>query len=458
MIMKENLRKVFPLFLAIIMAISSIIVPLNIANAANGLKKDTDGDGIPDVLEGYCPTAELFEATAGYNWGYDAEFAKATPATGQVVTINPTGGNDFESLRIMADRAGREQTFFGGKANYYNPATGFNGTGSSNNTGFILYINGKPYFSEGNFTNTIRQRQGIYNVEVTQRLQGLKIYDPIGSGTEEDPWRIQAQYYADLNGQGGYQADGDVLVKQIYTYVAGDKYFRRDFAVVVGANVPVSATNPIKVYEWRDYYMMAETDSGFGQYVTGTQETGIQIHTGTGGITGVTGREVAEDNAPTINPADTRLVGVLQRKANVALEDSLFTGFWAISPFKAVSADKYNAYMDTSVASTRWINKRPVMGGDLNNVIVTSNTDIGTTIQHSDITAPGTTAEYSGFTVFDKGTMCTSHRDTDKDGIPDYQDLDSDNDKIPDVIEAGLVEHATEKGKLAEGSAQIYCR
>ncbi|TXD47631.1 PA14 domain-containing protein [Polaribacter sp. IC073] len=45
---------------------------------------------------------------------------------------------------------------------------------------------------------------------------------------------------------------------------------------------------------------------------------------------------------------------------------------------------------------------------------------------------------------------CFTSRDTDKDGVPDYLDLDSDNDGIPDVIEAGGIDNNHDG--LADGS------
>lgn len=44
-----------------------------------------------------------------------------------------------------------------------------------------------------------------------------------------------------------------------------------------------------------------------------------------------------------------------------------------------------------------------------------------------------------------KGTFC----DTDKDGVPDVFDLDSDNDGIPDVVEAGLGHLSNGTGRIA---------
>ena len=46
-------------------------------------------------------------------------------------------------------------------------------------------------------------------------------------------------------------------------------------------------------------------------------------------------------------------------------------------------------------------------------------------------------ADDDGDGILNSDEACEFNRDTDGDGIPDYQDQDSDNDGISDFIEAG---------------------
>ncbi|HVV85471.1 MAG TPA: hypothetical protein VHE35_20570 [Kofleriaceae bacterium] len=56
---------------------------------------------------------------------------------------------------------------------------------------------------------------------------------------------------------------------------------------------------------------------------------------------------------------------------------------------------------------------------------------------------PGTGGDADGDTISDSDEGMTANRDTDHDGIPDYQDPDSDGDGIPDYREAGDTDPGT---------------
>lgn len=360
---------------------------------------------------GLLPTDALFHATVGF-----PEELPIDPGKGTAV-INPGGGGDFTSLEISVDRTSREQVRFGGGYNFYNKVPLDN---NNNNTSFILYFNGKHYVRDGN---------GSENFAYGERLKGLGISEVAGTGTPTDPWRVQVNYYADIDRSNDFDPAKDILVKQMYSHVAGTTYYRRDYKIEVGADVPVSDGKPVKAYEWRDAYFLGQSDAGNGQFMSADNV----LHTGTATVAN-----------PEAQVWDAKMVGIIQ--AGVPVEDAVFMGFLQISPFYRYQARVFH---------------RPVtrydlikVGGDLDNVIDQYNYDIGYTIQHPNITTTGETI-ISGFSVFNKGPMCTGHRDTDGDGIPDYEDLDSDGDGISDVIEAGLKEDPANPGKLLPGEAQV---
>lgn len=106
----KALRITFALLLSVGVLLNAAAMPASAAPLP-----DSDGDGTPDSLEGYCATAELFTATTSYPTGVTF-VSNPTPET---MTINPTGGTSTSSVAITLDRTGREQVKFNNALNFY---------------------------------------------------------------------------------------------------------------------------------------------------------------------------------------------------------------------------------------------------------------------------------------------------------------------------------------------------
>lgn len=406
------------------MIIISALSPLTPAQAAS--TNDSDGDGIPDLLEGYCPTATLFEATPGFSWDAD----NFVDSTKYVETLNPSGGMDANSLAISVDATSREQVRFNGKYNFWLPTKPFENEKSYNNTSLILDYNGSRYHTNDTEFRTSKPFSG--GALSPSFFKPLSVSQPIGNGLPSDPYRIQVKYYADVNRSNSFESSDDILIKQVYSYVTGTTYYRRDFKLEIGANLTVNASTPIKVYEWRDAYFAEYRDAGSGFYALDD----MALHVGSGKV----------EDGTLVDPSKVKILGINEYRDGGDTENAVFMGFMAITPFSSVQVNRY----DLPVYDYGGI----VNAKELDNRIANYNSDIGYSVKYPDIIAGGTQI-ISGFSVFNKGPFgCLKHRDTDLDGIPDYLDLDSDNDKIPDVLEAGLFEDPENHGKLHPVGAQ----
>ncbi|MDO5650294.1 MAG: hypothetical protein Q4G11_06790, partial [Gallicola sp.] len=301
--MKFKSKRITSLILAIIMVMTFVTPNISFAATAT----DSDLDGIPDSLEGYCPTAELFQATPSFPTD------SFTASGADYVTINPTGGKATTDLAITVDGTSREQVKFAGAYEFYDNAE-LTGDNVDNNTSLILHIggaNGTTFFTAGSTT----EEPDSFTVFIPQEISKV-----IGNGTPASPWKVQVTYYADVDGNGSFSATKDIQIKQLYTYVNGTTHYRRDYQIIVGSGAGKSATKTLKIYEWRDAQFNGQDDAGYGMYV----DTAGAIKRGENKVV-----------------PDAKMVGILEDKGGGDL-NGVFMAFVQVSPWKSYFVNAYD--------------------------------------------------------------------------------------------------------------------
>ena len=86
---------------------------------------------------------------------------------------------------------------------------------------------------------------------------------------------------------------------------------------------------------------------------------------------------------------------------------------------------------------------RRLIGGSLLVLVLGCGTDEGSSVLEKPLDTPPSTADLDNDRITDADEGRAMMVDTDKDGLPDYRDLDSDGDGISDEVEAGDADLAT---------------